>query len=490
MSSTSTRTRPTDDADAPRERSAPPRASQPSVGSLVSRNLRQFGMVIALAALLVFFQIRTGVALTPGNISNIIQGNAYVLILAVGMVLVIIAGHIDLSVGSVAAFVGVTVALLTQSGVPWFVAVVVGLLVGLAVGAWQGFWVAAVGIPAFIVTLAGMLLFRGLNQVLGKSQTIPVPDQIVYLGTASMPEVGPATGFNNITLLLGLLGVAVLIFFEVRKRRNATRLGAPIAPVWASVVKIALIGGIILLATYLFATAPVGRSFPIPGLILLVLVIIYAFIAARTPLGRHIYAVGGNRAAAQLTGVNVRRVNFFVMTNMGFLAAIAAIVFVGRSTSSGAYDGQGWELDAIAAVFIGGAAVSGGIGTVGRLRHRRSGDRGAEQRPPAARRPERHHPGHQGPGAAARRGAGRVQQEPGQAVDHRAAPAGPAPVRRHGRDHARRDRPAHPARRGRVRRHVVLPQVTRPPARGSPRATHEHPAHRAVPPRRDRYRSR
>ena len=365
MSSTSTTTRPAGDADAPKERSAPPRTSQPSVGSLISRNLRQFGMVIALAALLLFFNWRAGgVVLQPGNISNIIQGNAYVLILAVGMVLVIIAGHIDLSVGSVAAFVGVTVALLTQSGVPWFLAVVVGLLVGLAVGAWQGFWVAAVGIPAFIVTLAGMLLFRGLNQVLGKSQTIPVPDQIVYLGTASMPEVGPATGFNNITLLLGLLGVAALVFFEVRKRRNATRLGAPIGPVWASTAKVVLIGGVILLATYLFATAPVGRSFPIPGLILLVLVIVYAFVAARTPLGRHIYAVGGNRAAAQLTGVNVRRVNFFVMTNMGFLAAIAAIVFVGRSTSSGAYDGQGWELDAIAAVFIGGAAVSGGIGTV------------------------------------------------------------------------------------------------------------------------------
>ncbi len=364
MSTTSTTRRPGGDAGAPRERSAAPRPSQPTVGSLLSRNLRQFGMVIALAALLVFFQVRTGVALTPGNISNIIQGNAYVLILAVGMVLIIIAGHIDLSVGSVAAFVGVTVALLTQSGVPWALAVLIGLVVGIGVGAWQGFWVAAVGIPAFIVTLAGMLLFRGLNQVLGKSQTIPVPDGIIYLGTASVPEVGPNTGFNNITVLLGLLGVAALIFFEVRKRRNATRLGAPIGPVWASVLKVVLIGGVILLATYLFATAPIGRSFPIPGLILIVLVIVYAFVMARTPLGRHIYAVGGNRAAAQLTGVNVRRVNFFVLTNMGFLSAIAAIVFVGRSTSSGAYDGQGWELDAIAAVFIGGAAVSGGIGTV------------------------------------------------------------------------------------------------------------------------------
>jgi len=335
------------------------------VGELLSRNLRQFGMVIALILLLLFFQIKTGVALTPGNIINIIQGNAYVLILAVGMVLVIIAGHIDLSVGSVAAFVGVAVALMIQDWhVPVYLAILLGLVLGAVVGAWQGFWVAVVGIPAFIVTLAGMLLFRGLNQVFGKSTTIPVPDQIIYFGTASLPEVGPNTGFNNLTVLLGLLGLVALVVLELRKRRNALRLGAPAGPVYAIVVKLVLLGAAILIATYLFASAPVGRSFPIAGIVLLVLVVVYAFIAARTPLGRHIYAVGGNRAAAVLTGVNVRRVNFFVMTNMGFLAGVAAVVFIGRSTSSGPADGTGWELDAIAAVFIGGAAVSGGIGTV------------------------------------------------------------------------------------------------------------------------------
>jgi len=342
---------------------SPNRARQ--VGELLSRNLRQFGMVIALILLLLFFQFKTGVALTPGNIINIIQGNAYVLILAVGMVLVIIAGHIDLSVGSVAAFVGVAVALMIQDWhVPVYLAILLGLVLGAVVGAWQGFWVAVVGIPAFIVTLAGMLLFRGLNQVFGKSTTIPVPDQIIYFGTASLPEVGPNTGFNNLTVLLGVLGLVALVVLELRKRRNALRLGAPAGPVYAIVVKLVLLGAAILIATYLFASAPVGRSFPIAGIVLLVLVVVYAFIAARTPLGRHIYAVGGNRAAAVLTGVNVRKVNFFVMTNMGFLAGVAAVVFIGRSTSSGPADGTGWELDAIAAVFIGGAAVSGGIGTV------------------------------------------------------------------------------------------------------------------------------
>ncbi|MBC3760627.1 sugar ABC transporter permease [Quadrisphaera sp. RL12-1S] len=342
---------------------APSRARQ--IGELVSSNLRQFGMVIALVLLLLFFQVQTGVALTPGNIINIIQGNAYVLILAVGMVLVIIAGHIDLSVGSVAAFVGVVVAKLIQDGgVPPYLAILLGLAVAILVGAWQGFWVAVVGIPAFIVTLAGMLLFRGLNQVLGQSTTIPVPQQIIYFGTASLPEVGPNTGFNNLTVLLGLLGLALLVFVELRKRRNALRLGAPAGPVGAVIAKLVLLGAAILVATYLFASAPVGRSFPIAGIVLLLLVVVYAFVAAKTPLGRHIYAVGGNRAAAVLTGVNVRRVNFFVMTNMGFLAGVAAVVFIGRSTSSGPADGVGWELDAIAAVFIGGAAVSGGIGTV------------------------------------------------------------------------------------------------------------------------------
>ena len=363
MSQTSTPARTT--ADTPPGTTGGEAKPARQVGGLISQNIRQFGMVFALLALLLFFQVQTGVALTPGNIINIIQGNAYVLILAVGMVLVIIAGHIDLSVGSVAAFVGVLVALLMQNyDVPWFLAVLIGLGIGILVGAWQGFWVAVVGIPAFIVTLAGMLLFRGLNQVFGKSTTIPVPDEIIYFGTASLPEVGPATGFNNLTVLLGLVGLALLVVFELRKRRSALRLGAPVGSTVAVTVKLVLLGAAVLVATYLFASAPVGRSFPIAGIILLVLVIVYAFLAAKTPLGRHIYAVGGNRAAAVLTGVNVRRVNFLVMTNMGFLAAVAAIVFIGRSTSSGPADGVGWELDAIAAVFIGGAAVSGGIGTV------------------------------------------------------------------------------------------------------------------------------
>lgn len=333
---------------------------------LFGGNTRQFGMIFALVALIIFFQIFTeGRTLTPGNVINLFNGNSYILILAIGMVLVIIAGHIDLSVGSVAAFVGVSVALMIRDwGIPWYLGILFGLLLGALIGAWQGFWTAYVGIPAFIVTLAGMLLFRGFNQFVGKSNTIPVPTDFQYIGSGYLPEFGPNTGYNNLTLLLGLAGVAFVIFSEVRSRRNAKALGAEVPEVWVTVTKLVLVSAAILYATYLFATGRRGTSFPIPGLILAVLVLIYGFVSSKTVIGRHIYAVGGNRHAAELSGVQSKKVNFMVMMNMSILAGLAGMIFVGRSTASGPFDGVGWELDAIAAVFIGGAAVTGGVGTV------------------------------------------------------------------------------------------------------------------------------
>ncbi|XAS73462.1 multiple monosaccharide ABC transporter permease [Micrococcaceae bacterium Sec5.1] len=333
---------------------------------LFGGNTRQFGMIFALVALIVFFQIFTeGRTLTPGNVINLFNGNSYILILAIGMVLVIIAGHIDLSVGSVAAFVGVSVALAIRDwGIPWYMGVLFGLVLGAIIGAWQGFWTAYVGIPAFIVTLAGMLLFRGFNQFVGKSNTIPVPSDFQYLGSGYLPEIGPTTGFNNLTLLLGILAAAFVVLMSLRARATNKALGADVPELWVEVTKLVLICGAILYATYLFATGRPGTSFPIPGLILAVLVLIYGFIADKTVLGRHVYAVGGNRHAAELSGVQSKKVNFMVMLNMSVLAGLAGMIFVGRSTASGPFDGVGWELDAIAAVFIGGAAVTGGVGTV------------------------------------------------------------------------------------------------------------------------------
>ncbi|MCW5951947.1 MAG: sugar ABC transporter permease [Propionibacteriaceae bacterium] len=327
---------------------------------------RQFGMVFALVVLLAFFQIASdGKVLTPTNAQNIINGNSYVLILAIGMVLVIIAGHIDLSVGSVAAAVGVIVALAIRDwGIPWWLGILVGVACGLFIGVWQGFWVAYVGVPGFITTLAGYMLFRGVNQALGHSNTIPVPVEIQFLGAGYLPEWGPHTGLNNSTLLLGVLGIATVCWLEFRRRSPAKRLGDQLVPLGVSLLRSGALILVIGYLTWLFGSGRRGTSFPVAGVILLILVGIYHFVSTRTITGRHVYAVGGNKAAAALSGVKIKRTNFFVMINMSLLASIAAIVFVGRSTASGPFDGTGWELDAIAAVFIGGAAVSGGVGTV------------------------------------------------------------------------------------------------------------------------------
>ena len=337
-----------------------------AIKQLLGGNIRQFGMIFALIILIAFFQIMTsGLMLTPDNVINLMNGYSYILILSIGMVLVIIAGHIDLSVGSVAAFVGVVVALTMRDwGLPWYMGIIVGMVLGALIGAWQGFFVAYVGVPAFIVTLAGMLIFRGANQFFGKSLTIPVPESFQFIGAGYLPEIGPDTGYNNLTLLLGFVIVAAIIWGELRSRAKSIKLGADVKPLWVSIFKLVLLCGVVLYVTYLFATGRPGTSFPIPGIILGVLVLVYGFISSRTTIGRHVYAVGGNRHAAALSGVNSKRTDFFVMLNMSMLAGLAGMIFVARSNASGPMDGVGWELDAIAAVFIGGAAVSGGVGTV------------------------------------------------------------------------------------------------------------------------------
>ncbi|MWB97634.1 multiple monosaccharide ABC transporter permease [Agromyces seonyuensis] len=328
--------------------------------------LRQFGILGSLLVIILIFQIWTGgLTLSPTNLINVVNQYSYILILAIGMVMVIIMGHIDLSVGSVAAFSGIVVAkAMADWNLPWPFAIVLGLVVGALIGAWQGWWVAYVGVPAFIVTLAGMLIFRGANQVVGQSTTVPVPSEFGVIGAGYLPELPIALPFNVLTMLLGLIGVAWIIWNEFRLRGQQKRTGSDMAPVWVSILKVVLLSAVILWAAWLFATGRPGTSFPVSGIILVVLVIVYSFVTNKTVFGRHIYAVGGNRLAASLSGVKDRRVDFFVMMNMSVLASLAGMIFVARSTASGPQDGNGWELDAIAAVFIGGAAVSGGIGTV------------------------------------------------------------------------------------------------------------------------------
>ena len=329
-------------------------------------NIQQYTMVLALLVLIVIFQITSdGKMLTPSNFQNLISGNAYVLILAIGMVMVIVIGQIDLSVGSVAGLVGMTVAIsIRDFGIPWWVGLLIGLAVGIAIGSWQGFWLAHMGIPGFITTLAGLMAFRGVVIWISGSISVPVPKEFSFFGAGYLPEWGPTfTGLNNSTLVLGIIGIVYFTWAQFRNHAKAVKRGSNI-PIWIPVTRSLLIILALGYLTYLFGSGRPGTSFPVAGVILLILVIIYHIITQRTTFGRHIYAVGGNRAAAALSGVNTKRTYFLVMLNMSFLAAVAGILFVGRSTSAGPSDGNMWELDAIAAVFIGGAAVSGGIGTV------------------------------------------------------------------------------------------------------------------------------
>lgn len=329
-------------------------------------NLRQYGMLGALIVVALFFQVMSGgKMLTPSNAQNILNGNSYVLILAIGMLFVIITGQIDLSVGSVAAVVGICTALsINFWAFPWWLGILFGLFIGILIGMWQGAWLAFVGVPGFITTLAGMMLFRGLYQFVGKASSQPAPPEIRFIGGGYLPEWGPSTGLNNSTLLLGIVALLVLVFMDFRKRARVAKAGGTPAPLWVALVRLAVIAVALGYLTWLFGSGRAGTSFPVTGLILVVLGLIYNFIATRTTVGRGVYAVGGNKAAAALTGISVKKIYFLAMTNMAFLSAVAGIMYFGRATSTGPSDGVGWELDAIAAVFIGGAAVSGGIGTV------------------------------------------------------------------------------------------------------------------------------
>ena len=335
----------------------------------LSVDLRQYGILAALAVIVILFQILTGgKLLLPGNINNLIQQNAYVLILAVGMVIVIIAGHIDLSVGSVVAMVGAISAIaMTQWGLPWWAAVILALVVGALVGAWQGFWVAFVGIPAFIVTLAGMLLFRGLTLVFLTGGTInALPAEFNAIGGGWLPpilgEIGEGRGSRDIlTMMLGVLVVAMLLATQLRGRAKQRKLELPLEGSMSFWLKIAIAAVAILALSWQLSAY---RGTPIILLILAFLILTFSFVLTRTVFGRHVYAIGGNLFAAQMSGVKTNWVNFFIFVNMGTLAGLAGVVTTARAGGAVASAGQSFELDAIAAVFIGGAAVTGGVGTV------------------------------------------------------------------------------------------------------------------------------
>ena len=332
--------------------------------SLLTRNLRTSGIYIAFVAIVALFAVLTdGVSLSPNNITNIVLQYSYILVLAIGMVLVIIAGHIDLSVGSVVALTGATSAVLViKHGNPWWVGLLAALVVGILVGCWQGFWVAYVGIPAFIVTLAGMLLFRGLTlEVLNNISLSPFPRPYTRVASGFLNGLLGGYGYDAFTLLIGAIAVVGYAFSGFRTRMARIKYQQPVESFPLFVARIVAVGVVVMLFAWQLAHA---RGLPIVLIILAVLIIVYGVVSKRTVFGRQIYAIGGNLAAAQLSGVKVKVVNFWIFVNMGFLAGVAGVIYSSRSNGAQPAAGNMFELDAIAAAFIGGAAVTGGVGTV------------------------------------------------------------------------------------------------------------------------------
>ncbi|TDC83652.1 sugar ABC transporter permease [Micromonospora sp. KC606] len=355
-------TRPTASAD-----SAPAMAlhtGTSDVRTLLMSNLRQSGIYVALVVIVALFAILTdGVSLSPGNITNIILQYSYILVLAIGMVIVIIGGHIDLSVGSVVALTGsVSAVLVIRQGQPWWVGILAALAVGVAVGAWHGFWVAYVGIPAFIVTLAGMLLFRGLTlRVLDNISLSPFPAEYQQVAAGFLNGLIGGQGYDAFTLLIGALAVAGYAVSGFRTRLARIRYQQPVESFPLFVARVVAVGAVIMYFAWQLAHA---RGLPIVLIILAALVLVYGLLTRRTVFGRQVYAIGGNLSAATLSGVKVKTVNFWMFVNMGFLAAIAGVIYSSRSNGAQPAAGNMFELDAIAAAFIGGAAVTGGVGTV------------------------------------------------------------------------------------------------------------------------------
>ncbi|GGQ45196.1 multiple monosaccharide ABC transporter permease [Streptomyces flaveolus] len=328
------------------------------------RNMRQYGMLIALGLIVALFAVWSdGDLLLPRNVSNLVLQNSYILILAIGMMLVIIAGHIDLSVGSLTAFIGAMAAvLMVEHDLSWPLAVVLCLAIGAVAGALQGFFIAYLGIPSFIVTLAGMLLFRGLTEIFLKGQTLgPFPKDLQKIANGFLPEVGPNTNYHNLTLLLGLALIAFVVFQEVRDRGRQQEFSLDVLPAKLFLLKLVALVSAVLVVTLLLASY---KGAPIVLLILGVLVVGFGYLMRNAIIGRHIYAIGGNLPAAKLSGVKDKKVTFLVFLNMGMLAALAGLVFASRFNAASPKAGLNFELEAIAASFIGGASMSGGVGTV------------------------------------------------------------------------------------------------------------------------------
>jgi len=327
-------------------------------------NLRDYGMLLSLIAIMVFFQVVTdGTLMQPLNLTNLVLQNSYIVIMALGMLLVIVAGHIDLSVGSVCGFIGALAAvLMVQYDWHFLPATLVCVAAGAAIGAAQGWFIAFFKIPSFIVTLAGMLVFKGLALALLQGLSVgPFPGGFQLLSSGFIPDLFNGETLRITSLAIGLAVAAAMVVAELRQRARQRAHGIDNEPTPFFFAKLALFAALIVGFSWVMASY---RGLPNVLIVMTLLMLLYDFVTMRTTIGRRIYALGGNEKAARLSGVNTRWLTFGTFVNMGVLAAVAGLVFAARLNTATPKAGQGFELDVIAACFIGGASASGGVGKV------------------------------------------------------------------------------------------------------------------------------
>jgi len=360
-----------DNSVAPQAVAGPVAGAMPGVpargshAGFIKNHLRDYGMLLSLFAIMLFFQVVTGgTLLRPLNLTNLVLQNSYIVIMALGMLLVIVSGHIDLSVGSVAGFVGaVSAVLMVHYHLDFITATILCLILGGVIGAAQGYWIAYFKIPSFIVTLAGMLVFKGLALAMLQGQSVgPFSPTFQKLSSGFIPEFLPNPGRHYPTsLILGALIGLGLVYLAVRNRRRQQRHGMEVEPGAFFAISSALLLGVICYFTWQIAS---HHGLPNVLVIMILLIGIYAFVTGRTTIGRQIYAIGGNVRAAKLSGIKTERLTFLTFVNMGVLAALGGLVFAARLNTATPKAGQGFELDVIAACFIGGASAYGGVGKV------------------------------------------------------------------------------------------------------------------------------
>lgn len=327
-------------------------------------HLRDYGLLGSLLVIMAFFEVLTGgVLLDPVNVTNLILQNSYIVIMALGMLLVIVGGNIDLSVGSIVGFVGAIAAtLMVIYKVHYIPVIIFSLLLGAAIGAAQGYFVAFSKIPSFIVTLAGMLIFRGLTGNILLGQFVgPFPTQFQAMSAGFIPDPVGIEGFRWTTMIIGLIGAALMLYLGARRWRRSQVEGLESEPFALFVIRSAIFALLIVGITYLLASY---KGLPNVLVIMGALILAYGFITTRTTLGRRIYALGGNRLAAQLSGIRTERLTFLTFVNMGALAGLAGLIVAARLNSATPSAGNSFELDVIAACFIGGVSAYGGVGKV------------------------------------------------------------------------------------------------------------------------------